>query len=183
MKKFLVFLLLIFVDTSYAETVTWYKDGTVYDTTTCQTGDDITVPSAPTKRGYVFNGWVFAYDFSTLDASVAGTSYTSSNMTWTTIFPYGRMSGTALCSAKVGTYAVAGTPDEAANEGKYCWCKATGFVPSGSNIRYENTTSSAWVFYSGYNSASDCMSACAHACSFYVMSNAQLRQAVFGITQ
>ena len=43
-------------------TSTWYnEDGTVYDTSTCQSGGDITLPTAPTKYGYTFIGWEKAY--------------------------------------------------------------------------------------------------------------------------
>lgn len=36
----------------------WFnEDGTVYDTTTCNAGDDVVLPTAPTKRGYTFMGW------------------------------------------------------------------------------------------------------------------------------
>ncbi len=60
MKKLLVLLLsLLFTTALYAdtETIKWYVDGSVYNTTTCQTGGDINLPLAPTKYGYTFQGW------------------------------------------------------------------------------------------------------------------------------
>jgi len=59
MKKFLMFLSVMFIGTAYGvtETINWYVDGSVYDTTTCQTGADIILPATPTKRGYNFTGW------------------------------------------------------------------------------------------------------------------------------
>ena len=176
----------LFVTASYAdtETVTWYKDGSVYDTTTCQTGDDISVPTAPTKRGHTFNGWVFAYDFSTLDASVDGTSSSSDalNRTWTSTFDYGMVSGVSLCSATAGTSNIAGTPDES-KSGSRCWCKATAYKPTGSNITYGNTSSFLWVLLSTYPSASSCLSGCVSNCAGNVRLGLTFRQAVFGITQ
>lgn len=39
------------------ETIQWYVDGNLYDTTTCESDGDIILPTAPTKRGYTFLGW------------------------------------------------------------------------------------------------------------------------------
>lgn len=60
LKRFLIILSLLFSCALYAatETINWYaEDGTLYDTTTCQTGGDITLPTTPTKYGYTFQGW------------------------------------------------------------------------------------------------------------------------------
>ena len=188
MKKLLVFLSLIFVGASYAdtETVTWYKDGSVYDTTTCQTGDDITVPNTtPTKRGYTFNGWVFVYDFSTLDANVQGTSSQYLPEGWRATFPYGTIYGDALCSATPGSSNVVGTPDESrTGNTQYCWCRATKYLPSGTNITYENMLSSPpWVNTAGVNSISTCMSGCRTLCGNGTNTSPIFRRAIFGITQ
>ena len=189
MKKILLFLSAVFMCTfaiAATETINWYVDGTVYDTTTCQTGGDITLQTAPAKRGHTFTGWAVAlYEFSTLDPSVAGTNYTdnASNKTWATTFPYGLVSGKSLCSVTQGTFAVTGTPDESTGGGQYCWCKATGYTPVGQNIVYENSSSSSWVFDYDRGSASDCASNCAHGCGRRVQDYSAFRRAVFGITQ
>ena len=39
------------------ETLQWYVDNDLYATTTCESGGDITLPTAPTKYGYTFQGW------------------------------------------------------------------------------------------------------------------------------
>ena len=54
---------------------------------------------------------------------------------WKVEFPQGDVYGMAKCSATNGIYSVAGTPSaEGARETKqYCWCKATGWKPNGSN--------------------------------------------------
>ena len=45
---------------AYAETVnlSWYVDNHVYQTTTCETGGNVTPPTAPTKKGYTFQEWL-----------------------------------------------------------------------------------------------------------------------------
>ena len=188
MKRIFGILLLMMTGASYAdtETINWYVDGETYTTTTCQSGGDITLQTAPVKRGHTFTGWAVAlYDFSTLDPDVAATNHTynASAMTWAATFPYGIVSGTALCSITSGSYAVAGTPDESTSGGQYCWCKATAYTPNGSNITYENTSSSAWVFRYDFGSASECASGCAFRCGHDVRSYAGFRRAVFGETQ
>ena len=55
------------------ETITWYVDDSVYDTTTCQSGGDVILPTAPTPPyGYSFYGWTDTYDFLSIDTSVNG---------------------------------------------------------------------------------------------------------------
>jgi len=189
MKKLLMVLSLMFITESYAdtETINWYVDGDTYTTTTCQTGGDITLQTPPAKRGYTFTGWQVAlYDFSTLDADVKASSYTrdESTKTWTTTFSYGVVSGQALCSQTIGTYAKTGTPDESGDgETQYCWCKATGYKPAGDDKVYENTSFSAWVFRYNGSSASGCALDCARNCGAGVQALADLRRALFGITQ
>ncbi len=64
MKRFVLFLFAIFVCCfSYAqtETINWYVDGELYDTTTCESGNDVILPATPTKTGYTFQGWDDGY--------------------------------------------------------------------------------------------------------------------------
>lgn len=60
MKKIIILLSLLLCGFAFAatETLNWYVDGQVYATTTCQTGGDIILPTAPTKYGYTFHGWL-----------------------------------------------------------------------------------------------------------------------------
>ena len=57
----IIFGAMLCANIAYAETftMTWLNEDktTTYDTTTCESGDDITLPTAPTKRGYTFMGW------------------------------------------------------------------------------------------------------------------------------
>jgi hypothetical protein len=59
MKKIFISICSIVVCTAHAntETIQWYVDGNLYDTTTCQSGGNIILPTAPIKRGYTFAGW------------------------------------------------------------------------------------------------------------------------------
>lgn len=58
MKKLLVGLFAIFICTiAIAHTVEWYVGNSLYQTTTCNSGDNITPPSAPAKYGYTFDRW------------------------------------------------------------------------------------------------------------------------------
>ena len=80
MKKLLVFLFMIFtcanINILRAETINmqWLnEDGTVYDTTSCTAGGDVILPTAPTKRGYTFMGWVSFTPIEYLEST--GTQY------------------------------------------------------------------------------------------------------------
>ena len=58
MKRLLLFLSLCFIcSAAIAHTINWYVDGSIYHTTTCESGDDITPPTAPEKYGYTFKRW------------------------------------------------------------------------------------------------------------------------------
>ena len=60
MKKILFLILgLLFTHVSMADTVNidWIVDGETRTTTTCNIGDDLILPAAPTKYGYTFQGW------------------------------------------------------------------------------------------------------------------------------
>ena len=62
MKKFFVILGLAFVCiTAFAHSVEWYVDDSLYQTTTCDSGDSITPPIAPEKYGYHFVEWTAGY--------------------------------------------------------------------------------------------------------------------------
>jgi len=196
---FALFATMAVLTTGYAdETVRWYVDDTLYDTTTCTLGGDIVLPTPPTKVGRVFHGWAAFYDFSSIDTSINGHRYyartlagtcryldadagmtssavqTCSNANysdlvtqeWKTIFDYGTVYGTSLCSVTGGTYAVAGTPDEVTtgDEALKCWCKLEGIKPTGSEILYEPPAASLWVFDGSASSRSVCESDCAYNC-------------------
>ena len=114
-----------------------------------------------------------------LDPDVGGSSYTYNNATgvWKTVFSYGNVSGISTCSASKpsgGMGAIRTTDGEyltasgGETGGQYCWCKMT------------HPMSSLWAFAYDYGSASNCASACAYHCGYYVRSDAALRAGLFG---
>ena len=189
MKRIIFLLTAIFVSTfAYAQTETtnWYIDTEVYQTTTCESGGDITVPTEPTKYGYTFQGWIPAvYDISTLDKSINGTSYTydNSKKIWRVIFPYGAVYGESLCSptAAPGSnwYTIDDELDTETGSGRYCWCRVTEFIPTGSRIIYE-PKSSLWTFLGSRGSASNCTYDCPRDCGPAVRDGVALRAGLFG---
>jgi hypothetical protein len=100
---------------------------------------------------------------------------------WKVEFPQGDVYGMAKCSATSGTYSVAGTPsDEGTRDTKqYCWCKATGWKPNGSNTLQSPLASLSWVFNLDRGSASGCSADCAAHCSYRVRGNSGFRAALF----
>lgn len=161
------------------ETVNWYKDGQTYAQTTCTVGGDITLPTAPTKRGYNFTGWTVAlYDFSTLDYTVNGDSFASNRTqkTWVVSFIYGTIQGRSLCSISLG-----GIPNEVAENGDQCWCRATGYIPNNSDIIYKPITTLNWVHYNNNTSPETCAANCADFCGYLVKNQSGFRHSLFGI--
>ena len=167
---------------------------------TCTYGGDLYLPNAPTKKGYTFEGWEVRpqYDFSLLNTSIAGNYAWSKNSPgscwggsgntgpmsctndtfndlgyyeWKTLFNYGTIYGAAMCSstssANVGDI---GYPEES-NNGVYCWCKATGFIPTNSDIKYSQMKSPKWAYIRTLNSYTDhCKKQCADWCSAMIIS-------------
>ena len=80
MKKFFVIFGLAFVCiTAFAHSVEWYVDGSLYQTTTCDAGDSITPPVAPTKYGYTFDKWVGYIKLEYIEST--GTQYIDTGIT------------------------------------------------------------------------------------------------------
>ncbi len=58
MKKLLVFGFVMFICTlAFAHNINWHVGDQIISTTTCDSGDNITPPTAPTKYGYTFSAW------------------------------------------------------------------------------------------------------------------------------
>ena len=58
MKRILLFLSALFIaTTAIAHTINWYVDGNIFHTTTCESGENVTPPTAPEKYGYTFREW------------------------------------------------------------------------------------------------------------------------------
>lgn len=202
MKNFLILIYaLCATDVVYAdtETINWYVDDTLYQTTTCESGGNINLPTQPAKYGYTFLGWAPAYDLSTLNTNPNGDAYyaitntgdcryrtidmssapviscTNSNFTnlsagsWKTEFSYGTVYGDSKCSITSGSSGASRNLTD--TYGKNCWCRATGFVPISEDIMYTPAVS-LWVFayaYDSYTSIEACASLCASSCGLHSM--------------
>jgi len=105
-----------------------------------------------------------------LDPYVQGTTYTynAAAMTWTTVFPYGNVSGVAVCNDTGGSYGVASNDEQYETGGVKCWCKMT------------HPAVSRWVFYFSRSAASDCADGCAYDCGYHVRYDSDFRSGVFG---
>ena len=125
------------------------------------------------------------------------TFQTLNNGEWAVTFDYGTVIGEALCSPTYAEYAEQGNPvvDSGNNQGTgsvYCWCRVKGFVEVG-NSTYQNVTSNPWgvgYIYGGENYSQNydyCHNnhggSCEGYCAINFWYDAQLRRALFGITQ
>ncbi len=75
MRFILILLCALFVYDAHAESINidWIVDGETYTTTTCNIGDDLILPAAPTKYGYTFQGWAMYTPIEYLEST--GTQY------------------------------------------------------------------------------------------------------------
>ena len=105
-----------------------------------------------------------------LDPYIGGTNYTynAAAMTWTNIFPYGNVSGVAVCNDTADTYGVSSNSEQYNTGGVKCWCKMT------------HPAVSRWVFVGSRSSASACASLCAFDCGINVRDRSDFRLGVFG---
>lgn len=208
MKRIIVFFCtLMCVASVCAHTINWKIDNQTYQTTTCNSGDNVTPPSAPSKTGYTFVRWAPLYDFSTLDTSIKGDHsysrdvpntcrYDVGNTTcdarfddldsyqWKVSFSYGIIYGDALCSITAGNTNRVGIPDETTPDGINCWCRATGYSPDYNNdVSYGPNPPLSWMFRYGFDTASSCADMCAYYCADGVKNQEIIRRPLFGVTQ
>ena len=174
---------------------------------TCTYDGMITVPPQPTKPGYTFNGWKIAkYDFSTLPVNASGIHAWSKNAPgydcwygsgqtfqtpcdngdfddldyneWKVSFNYGMVYGVAKCSSTVSeTTGEIKTPAE--QTGSYCYCRATGFIPTNSTLKYIPTRTLNWAFVKPLNGVDGCNAQCADYCSAWLTFKTNLRQSLY----
>ena len=117
-----------------------------------------------------------------VNLEVSGSTYTRDETakTWSTVFPYGTVNGVAKCSTIEPENTASGNRigliasdqdaiESAANSGRYCYCKMTEPLVSGS----------PWVFFLDDSNESRCASNCANNCGYYVRGGAVLRASVF----
>lgn len=106
-----------------------------------------------------------------LDPTIEGTSYTYSaaDMTWKTTFPYGNVSGVAVCNDTSGSWGGSTTVEMQETGGVMCWCKMT------------HPAVSLWVFLLAYSSSSVCADHCAPYCGGSVRNHSDFRSGVFSL--
>ncbi len=213
MRKFLISASIIYsgflgISLADTETVKWYVDNSLYDTTTCQTGGDINLPTAPTKYGYTFTGWTDGtYNLSTLNTSTNGEVYYAITNSGTCYYRIASMSLSSTMSCSDSNYSdltaghwktefsygtvygdskcstTTGTLAKAGNPvdtaGIECWCRATGFTPDGENMLYYSPVS-LWVFRHSHDSTSECASGCTYYCSSRVLGTSSFRAGLYG---
>jgi len=83
MKKFIAFIFcgITFACIANAETINidWIVDDETYQQTTCNIGDDLILPAAPTKYGYTFQGWLAYTPIEYIEST--GTQYIDTGIT------------------------------------------------------------------------------------------------------
>ncbi len=163
---------------------------------TCTYDTSINLPANPTKPGYKFKGWNVRpeYDFSTLDATITGNAgfcksvyngndscrqydetinYTTCNnqnfkelnrFEWKIMFNYGAIYGMGKCTPSDATAKTVDNYEQ--SSGTYCWCKATGYIPTNSNIKYAPSNPVPWVLYASAGSIGYCNQQCACYCAW-----------------
>ena len=189
--------------------LTW--DGDANGTpASCTYGGTFVPPTPAARTGYVFTGWQQC-SLSNLDTSIGilGGTFNSDNARWKPIngsaghtmaqqngftensddldngewamtFSYGTVKGMAKCSDTNGAYATTGTPSD--TSGQYCWCRATGYTPTGGNQC--NLYSTPWVFGNNFgNGAEECINLCAFSCLFYIGWDGGFKPALYGQSQ
>ena len=101
---------------------------------------------------------------------------------WKTPFSYGTVYGESMCSTTSGTYATPGTPVNTFE--RYCWCRATGFKPDGSDIVHISTSNLPWVFLFEYGidtSIAGCRVTCPYRCAVEIQNaRSSFRRVVYG---
>ena len=186
LKRIIVcFVMMCFYYGAFADQQTsyWYANGNLHETTSCESGDDTSVPNAPHRQGYQFVGWEPAqtYDITTLDASIATSATGNAGDLWFATFNYGKIIGDSLCSDSTQAQFNVGVLNKTPDSGGMCYCHILGFIPNGeTNVR--SPISEHWVYSANLNSADNCSVYCKTYCpSVYGIQNQTKRQDLYTI--
>lgn len=96
-----------------------------------------------------------------VDFTKTGTFSTDGVPTWEVEFDYGTVSGGAMCCGTAGNEYEQNT-FSSTTTGSYCWCKVTGFTPTGTEEEQSGDNLS-WVFLE--NITASCEKNCATKCA------------------
>ena len=89
---------------------------------------------------------------------------------WKASFTHGMVYGMAKCSSDSGTENQPGNPSN--KNGKYCWCKVTGYRPTGQTTLYGPSLNMHWMYNGELQSSTYCSSyLCARYCAQFLINN------------
>ncbi|MFQ6778005.1 MAG: InlB B-repeat-containing protein [Alphaproteobacteria bacterium] len=177
------------------------KGGTNTCAATCTTGYTFRAATAGTNplsgkesikgTGYAAKGNDGNEDFT--DGNKTASDYNlTQNGSWGVSFSYGNIIGISSCNGTLGDpgydwmyyndssdWSRSSEIFNQGNTGGYCWCKITGYTPTGGTLQ---SLSSAWVYSFDYGgSASGCAYDCASICTYNLKNNGVVRSAMFGV--
>ena len=154
--------------------ITWYTQGNTTasgGSSQCTYDGTITLPTQPTRTGYVFGGWRVRVSnpLLSLDADIAASEtsseqvgetcfvggYSGGNGNWAAEFSYGSMTGQTICSTTSGSPLQTGTPDESSC-GLHCWAKVNTYTPSAGSVQ-NVSSSSPWVYVGYFVQCDECV--------------------------
>lgn len=97
---------------------------------------------------------------------------------WKLTYSWGTLYGMAKCSETSGSGgSVSGTVSS--TEGSYCWCRATGYTPDGSDVKYGPSSATSWVLHSNSGSTDYCKYICASNCTAVLAGDQTFRRKLF----
>ena len=166
--------------------ITWYTQGNTTasgGSSQCTYDGTITLPTQPSRTGYVFGGWRVRVSnpLLSLDTSIDGNNYyykilddneycigsdmnsncsdaifsdLAFNGAGKVIFDYGAIYVQMMCSVTSGNMGEVGTPN-VNTSGQYCWCKRVGFTPTGGS--QQNIATSSWVLRDDFDGYAEAM--------------------------
>ena len=137
------------------------KAGTYYVYDDSMTYDFTKIPVNEQPNGYskIANGTCVGANNQTVQCSDVYSDL--NNNEWKVPYSIGTVYGTSLCSSTAGGYiSASATPDESSS-GEYCWCKATGFIPTGDTVKLLPSEQTPWV---SLGEVSSCSTTCAFRC-------------------
>ena len=96
---------------------------------------------------------------------------------WKVHFYHGDLYGMAGCSKKGDSNGLPGTPT--IGEGKYCWCKATGYKASNTDVIVSPLFPLPWIADNNRDNDVYCNQICAGTCAHYVAYVKSFQAALF----
>ena len=173
------------------------SDNCTYDTA-------IDLPTNPTKTGYTFKGWKVRpeYNFASLDETITGNGFSKNangecksdrsvwqittcdadfadlnDNEWKVQYSYGTVYGMSWCSTTTNPGDGVATTINQSGYGINCWCRATGYKPNGSSVKYSPTKPTKWIMQRAYT-VDECKEDCALHCA--PTSSTAWRASLFG---